>query len=74
MRVIVDEPAKGIFLPFALLGFESVFLKLSPNEIFFRDLQFLALGVTRQRDHLHPVAHRFRHAVDVIRGRDEDDL
>ena len=45
VRVIVDHPDERIFLPFALLRLEAVFLELSPNEISARDLEFLALGV-----------------------------
>ncbi len=74
MRVIVDDPANRILLKFALIGLESVLLELSPNEISFRDLQFLALGVTGQRNHFHPVAQRFGHAVDVIGRADKNDL
>ena len=54
--VIVDDQSKGLFGPFALLRFESVFLELSPNEIFSRDLQFFPFGVTRNRNGLHPIA------------------
>ena len=46
VRVIVNDPAKRVLLPFALLGLESVFLQLPLDEISLRDLEFLALGVT----------------------------
>ena len=46
VRVIVDHTAKRFVLPLTLLGLESVFLQLSSNQITFRDLEFLAFGVT----------------------------
>src|SRR5882672_4079448 len=67
--VIVDDLPKGVVLPVALLGLQSIFFHLSPDQITFRDLKFFALGVTRQRDHFHPVAHWLGYAIDVIRGR-----
>src|SRR5712692_3447044 len=74
VRVIVDDLPERVVLPVDLFGLQAVFFHLPPDEITFRDLELLALGVTGQRDHFHPVAHRFGHAVDVIRGRDKNDL
>src|SRR6266446_5341148 len=74
VRVIVDDLAERVVLPVDLFGLQAVFFHLPPDEITFRDLELLALGVTGQRDHFHPGAHWFGHAVDVIRGRDKNDL
>ena len=74
VSVVVDHPHERVFLPFALLRFEPVLLQLSPNEIAARDFQFLPAGVAGERDQLHPIAHRFRHAFDVVGGRDKNNL
>ena len=73
-RVVVDHKPQRVFVPFALLGLEAVLFELSPNEIFLRNLELLALGVTGERDDFHPVVERAGNAFDVVRGRDEDDL
>src|SRR5437899_3671428 len=74
VRVIVDDLAERVVLPVDLFGLQAVFFHLPPDEITFRDLELLALGVTGQPDPFNPVAHRFGHAVDVIRSRDKNDL
>src|SRR5207253_699090 len=74
VRVIVDDLAERVVLPVDLFGLQADFFHLPPDEITFRDLELLALGVTGQRDHFHPIAHRFGHAGDVIRSRDNNDL
>src|SRR5215471_3450843 len=74
MRVIADDPAKRILLELTLPGFEPVLLQLSGDQISLRNLEFLALGVTRDRDYFYPVAQRFRYSVDVICRADENNL
>ena len=48
MCVVVNDPAERFVLPFDLFGLKSVFLQLPSDEISFGDLEFFALGVTRQ--------------------------
>src|SRR4026209_1934559 len=74
MRVIADDAAKRVLLELTLLGFEPVLLQLPGDQISLRNLEFLALGVTRDRDYFYPVAQRFRYSVDVICRADENNL
>ena len=46
VRVIVNDLAERVLLPFDLLGLESVFFQLPLHQVSFGDLEFLALGVT----------------------------
>jgi hypothetical protein len=49
-------------------------VQLTRNKVALRDLEFLALSVTRNRDHFDPVAQRFRYSLDVIRRANENNL
>src|SRR5206468_5204 len=74
VRVIVNDLADRVILPFDLLGLEAVFLQLPLYQISLRNFDFLALGVTGYGNYFNPIPHRFGHALDVVRRADEDYL
>src|SRR6516162_3926889 len=74
VRVIVDDVPKRVLLELTLLGFEPVLLQLSGDQISLRNLEFLALGVTRDRDYFYPVAQWLRDPIQVICRADKNDL
>src|SRR5207244_13003923 len=74
MLVIPDNQPQLYFGPGDLLRFQSVHAQLTRQQVTFSDLEFLALGVARQIDQLHPIEQRSRNSANIVRGRDEDDL
>src|SRR5439155_3694431 len=61
-------------VPADLVRFQPVFAQLARQQVTLSDFEFLALGVARQIDQLHPIEQRSGNSADVVRGRDEDDL
>src|SRR5437899_11476896 len=74
MGVIGNYQSQRFLVPADLLRFQPVFAQLTRQQVTFSELEFLALGVARQIDQLHPIEQRSRNSANVVRGRDEDDL
>ena len=69
LRVFRDDLGRSFSLEFYVVFGKPVFLDLFRDQVAFGDLVFFFLGVTRQRNDLHPVAKRGLDGVEDIGGR-----
>lgn len=72
--VIADDVVNGVFRNVAIIGFQSVFFTLPPDQVAQGDLRFFLLGVTGQLDHFKTVAQGPWNRVRIVGGTDEHDF
>src|SRR4051794_3278639 len=73
-RVAVDEHVERVVGERDLRTADAVALHLARHEVALGDLALLLVRVARQLDHLHAVAQRGRHRVELVGGGDEEDV
>ncbi len=74
VRVLADDETQHLVGQRDRAWSQPVRLDLFRHEIALRDAELLVLGVTGERDHVHPVEQRRRDRVDRVRRADEEDL
>ena len=73
-RVTANDGADRRVAEVRAVGRQPVVDDLLGDQVLDGDLELLFLGVTRELEHLHPIAQRRRHRVEHVGGRDEEDL
>jgi len=73
-RVIFDDVLQDARAEADVLARKAVLLALAGDEIAFRNLKFLVLGVARELDDLHAIAQWARDGAETVGRDDPEDL